>query len=166
MPPPWLDPAIVTQIQASLDRLGHVYPPGTSISALVRAMPYFDEGGWDADVEAYFRADVRVRPDGTVQARSPPEHIREAIEGDARGRLAGARRPHHAADAAPARAGQLRAARLASDPLARGRRADGGVDGRLPRLVDGVGNHLTFVFGRGAQRPDAMRSRGSSVAAG
>ena len=43
-------------------------------------MPYFAEGGWDADVESYFRADARSLPDGTVQARSRPEHIREAVE--------------------------------------------------------------------------------------
>ena len=83
-------------------------------------MPYFDEGGWDAEVEGYFRADVRVRPDGTVQARSRPEHIEEAIEGDARGRLAGARRARITQPVLLLRApGSFGPPGLASDPLPR-----------------------------------------------
>ena len=109
--PAELDPALVDQIQPSLDRLGHVYPSWDEYVALVRSMPYFDEGGWDSDVERYFRADVRVRPDGTVQARCRPEHIEEVIQGEPRGRLAGTRRAHRATDAAPARSGQLRPSR-------------------------------------------------------
>ena len=150
------DPAIVEQIQASLDRLGHVYASWDEYVGLVRAMPYFDEGGWDADVEAYFRADVRVRPDGTVQARARPEHIREAIEGTL------------AVD------WPALVARIAQPVLLLRAPGSFGPPGSPPilsredaertvalmtdaRLVDGVGNHLTFVFGRGARvLTDAM----------
>ncbi len=106
--PAELDPAMIEQIKPSLDRLERIYPSWDDYLALVQSMPYFAEGGWDDDVEQYFRADVRVRPDGTVQARCRPEHIEEVIRGRVPCRLAGARRPHHAADPAPARSGELR----------------------------------------------------------
>ena len=80
--PAALDPAMIDQIQPSLDRLDRVYPSWDEYVSLVKSMPYFDEGGWDADVEQYFRADVRVRPDGTVQARCRPEHIEAVIQGE------------------------------------------------------------------------------------
>ena len=64
------------QIQPSLDRLGHVYPSWDEYLALVASMPYFAEGGWDADVESYFRADVRVAARrhgaGALPARAHP----------------------------------------------------------------------------------------------
>ena len=97
---------IMEQIEPSLGRLGHVYASWGEYLTLVRALPYFAGGGWDADVESYFRADARSLPDGMVQARSLPEHIRDA---------------------------EATVALM----------ADG-------RLVDGVGNHITFVFGPGA----------------
>src|SRR6185436_2194341 len=129
---------------------GHVYASWDEYVALVRAMPYFADGGWDYDVEGYFRADVRVGPDGSVQARSRPEHIREAVEGTL------------AVDwpALVARIDQplllLRAPGSfgppGSPPLLSRDDADHTVallrDGRL---VDGIGNHMTFVFGRGAE---------------
>ena len=143
------DPAIVKQIQASLDRLGRVYASWDEYAGLVRAMPYFDEGGWGPEVEAYFRADVRVLPDGTVQARSRPEHIREALEGtlavDWTALVTRITQPvlllrapgSFGPPGSPpilSRADAERTVALMSDA----------------RLVDGVGNHLTFVFGRGA----------------
>ncbi len=64
--PAVVDPGVVEQIRPSLARLGRVYPSWDEYVALVRSMPYFDEGGWDSDVESYFRADVRTaaRRDG------------------------------------------------------------------------------------------------------
>ncbi len=76
-----VDETMVDQVQASLARLGHVYTSWDEYSPSSSRCPYFDEGGWDPEVERYFRADVRVRPDGTVQARCRPEHIQEAIQG-------------------------------------------------------------------------------------
>jgi pimeloyl-ACP methyl ester carboxylesterase len=144
------DPAIVDQIQPALARLGTVYPSWDAYVSLARSMPYFDEGGWDADVESYFRADVSVRPDGSVQARSRPEHIEEALRGTL------------SVDwpAVAARIGQptllLRApggfGPPGSPPILT--RADAERTAALMadcRLVDGVGNHMTFVFGEGAR---------------
>ena len=51
-------------------------------------------------------------PDGTVQARSRPEHIGEAVERSAAVDWPDVVAPRRAADAPPARSGQLRAARL------------------------------------------------------
>jgi pimeloyl-ACP methyl ester carboxylesterase len=144
------DPAILDQIKPALDRLGHVYASWDAYVALVRAMPYFADDGWDDDVEVYFRADVRVGADGSVQARSRPEHIREAVEGTL------------AVDwpALVARIGRpvllLRAPESfgppGSPPLLSRDDAERTVallrDGTL---VDGIGNHMTFVFGRGAK---------------
>ena len=144
-----VDPTVVAQIQASLARLGHVYTSWDEYVALVKAMPYFDEGGWDPEVERYFRADVRVRPDGTVQARSRPEHIQAAIEGtlevDWRSVVARIAQPvlllrapgSFGPPGSPpilSREDAIRTAALLTDC----------------RLVDGIGNHLTFVFGDGA----------------
>ena len=145
-----MDTTVVDQIQPALDRLGRVYPSWDEYVALVASAPYFDEGGWDSDVESYFRADVRTRPDGTVQARSRPEHIQEAIEGTL------------AVD------WPALVARIAQPMLLLRAPGSFGPSGSPPilsredaertaammadcRLVDGIGNHLTFVFGDGAQ---------------
>jgi pimeloyl-ACP methyl ester carboxylesterase len=146
-----VDPRIVEQIQPALDRLGHVHSSWDDFLALVQAMPYFDEGGWDADVEGYFRADVRVLPDGSVQSRSRPEHIAEAIEGTL------------AVD------WRATAARIAQPTLLLRAPGNFGPPGSPPilsraaaertaaamahcRVVDGIGNHLTFMFGQGARK--------------
>ena len=144
------DPAILDQIQPALARLGNVYPSWDEYVALARSMPYFDEGGWDADVEGYFRADVQVRPDGTVQARSRPEHIEEAIRGTL------------AVDW-PAVAARIEQPTLllrapgsfgppGSPPILTREGADRTAAAMADcRVVDGIGNHMTFVFGDGAQ---------------
>ena len=141
---------MIEQVQPSLDRLGRVYPSWDEYVALVKSMPYFDEGGWDADVESYFRADVRVRPDGTVQARCRPEHIEEVIQGE------------FAVDW-PALAARITQPTLllrapgsfgppGSPPLLSREDADRTAAAMADcRVVDGVGNHITFVFGPGAQ---------------
>jgi pimeloyl-ACP methyl ester carboxylesterase len=144
------DPGILDRIQPALDRLGHVYGSWGEYLAFVQALPYFAEGGWDDDVEAYFRADVQVGPDGTVQARSRPGHIREAVEGTL------------AVDwpALVTRISQpvllLRAPGSfgppGSPPLLSREDAERTVSlVEDARLVDGVGNHVTFVFGDGAR---------------
>jgi pimeloyl-ACP methyl ester carboxylesterase len=144
-----VDSAIVDQIQPALDRLGRVYASWNEYAALARAMPYFDEGGWDADLEGYFRADVLIDTDGSVRARSQPEHIREAIEGtlavDWPTLVTRIRQPLLLLRA-PGSFG------LPGAPPILSREAAERTVALLPdgRLVDGIGNHLTFVFGPGA----------------
>ena len=144
------DPAILDQIQPAVDRLGHVYGSWDEYLSRVRALPYFAEGGWDDDVEGYFRADVRVWPDGSVQARSQPEHIREAIEGTLA--VDWPALVEHIAQPvlllrAPGSFGPP-----GSPPILSREDAERTV-ALLPdgRLLDGIGNHMTFVFGAGAE---------------
>jgi pimeloyl-ACP methyl ester carboxylesterase len=71
---------ILDQIKPSLDRLEIVLPSWEHYLTVVKGMPYYD-GWWDPTIEAFYRADVRNNPDGTVQAKSSPDHIRQAVEG-------------------------------------------------------------------------------------
>jgi pimeloyl-ACP methyl ester carboxylesterase len=148
--PAELDPAMLDQIQPSLDRLERVYASWDEYLALVTSMPYFAEGGWDSDVEQYFRADVLIRPDGTVQARCRPEHIEEVIRGEfavdwpelvtrieqptLMFRAPGSFGPPGSPPLLSREAVERTAASMAEC-----------------KVVDGIGNHITFVFGSGAQ---------------
>lgn len=147
--PAVVDPGVVEQITPALARLGHVYPSWDEYVALVSSAPFFDAGGWDSDVESYFRADVRTGADGTVQARSRPEHIQEAIEGTL------------AVDWPALVTSIAQPVLLLRAPGAFGPPGSPPILGREDaertaammadcRLVDGVGNHLTFVFGDAA----------------
>jgi len=148
--PAAIDPALVVQVQPSLDRLGRVYPSWDVYIALVRSMPYFVDGGWDEDLERYFRADVVVHADGTVQARCSPEHIEQVIEGeivvDWPALSARIDQPTLLARA-PGSFGPA-----GSPPLLTRKDADA-TAARMAdcTVVDGVGNHITFMFGGGAQ---------------
>lgn len=148
--PARVDPRVVEQIRPSLARLGHVYESWEEYLAFVQAMPYFAEDGWSPEVERYFEADVRALPDGRVQARSKPEHIEAAVEGTTLVDW-------------PATV-----ARIAQPTLLLRAPGDFGPPGSPPilsrenaertvvllrdgELADGVGNHLTFMFGPGAR---------------
>jgi len=148
--PAVLDPAMIDQVKPSLDRLDRVYPSWDEYLSLVKSMPYFDEGGWDDDIESYFRADVRVGPGGTVQSRCRPEHIAEVIQGEFEVDW-----PTVAASI-PQPTLLLRAPGSfgppGSPPLLSRAEADRAAAAMADcRVVDGTGNHLTFVFGPGAQ---------------
>jgi pimeloyl-ACP methyl ester carboxylesterase len=148
--PAGVSATIMQQIQPSLARLGHVHPSWDDYLAAIEGMPYFADGGWDADVESYYRADAHSLPDGTVQARSRPEHIREAVELSAGidwADVAGRVMQPTLLLRAPGSFGPPGFPPLLSRSDAEATvslMADG-------RLVDGVGNHITFVFGPGAQ---------------
>ena len=71
---------IVEQIQPSLDRLNATFESIDAYLDYVRKMPYFDDGWWDDDAEAYYRSDVRGLPDGRVASVCRPEHIMQAVE--------------------------------------------------------------------------------------
>lgn len=78
--PAEVDPTVLEQIKPSLARLEMVAPSWGDYLFRVKAMPYY-EGWWNTTIEEFYRADVRVNPDGTVQARSRPQNIQEAVEG-------------------------------------------------------------------------------------
>ncbi len=71
---------ILDQIKPSLDRLEAVLPSWDHYLELIKSMPYY-EGWWDPAIEGFYRADVADNPDGTVQAKSHSDHIRQAVEG-------------------------------------------------------------------------------------
>jgi len=89
-------PATRAAIQPSLDRLGRVLPSWDTYLDAIKQAPYFD-GWWDPAIESYFRADVRVSEDGSVQSRSHPEVIGAAMDGviaeDWQAHLAAIRQP-------------------------------------------------------------------------
>jgi len=148
--PAEIDPVIIEQVQPSLDRLGHVYPSWDEYLALVQSMPYFAQYGWDADLESYFRADVRVREDGTVQARCRPENIEEVVRGelavDWMELAARITRPTLLLRA-PENFGPPGSPPLLSRDVAE--RTAAAIPGST--IVEGVGNHITLVFGPGAR---------------
>jgi pimeloyl-ACP methyl ester carboxylesterase len=78
--PAEVDPTILEQIKPSLARLEMVVPSWEDYLVRVKAMPYY-EGWWDPTIEEFYRADVKVNPDGTLQARSRPENIQAAVGG-------------------------------------------------------------------------------------
>jgi pimeloyl-ACP methyl ester carboxylesterase len=146
--PAAIHPTVFDQIKPSLDRLDATMPSWEQYLNFVKRMPYFDDW-WDPAIEGYFRADIRENPDGTVRARSRPEHIRAVIDGfkdvnwlDVVRRIAqpvlflrapGAYGPPGSPPIVSAEQG-----RLTVDNLRNG------------RLVDIPGNHMTMLFGVGA----------------
>jgi pimeloyl-ACP methyl ester carboxylesterase len=147
--PAQVDPGVVEQIRPSLARLGQVYASWDEYLAFVQAMPYFDDDGWTPELERYFRADVRMRSDGTLRARSRPETIQAAVEGtttiDWPATVARVTQPtlllRAPGDFGPPGSPPILSRESAERTvalLARG------------HLEEGVGNHLTFMFGEGA----------------
>lgn len=66
-------------IQPSVDRLGKVFPSWEAYLQAMKEMPFYN-GWWDPAIESFYRADVQIKEDGTVQARSRPEAIIEAVD--------------------------------------------------------------------------------------
>ncbi len=71
--------ATLEQIKPALDRLGRVFPSWDAYLAAVKEQPYY-HGWWDHQIESYYRADIQENEDGTVQSKSSPDHIRQAVE--------------------------------------------------------------------------------------
>ncbi len=141
-----VDEAILEQIRPSLARLGRVFPSWEDYLDTVKQQPYFEDW-WNPEIESYYRADVRENDDGTVQSRSNPNHIEEAVTGtigvpwseyleriEIPVLLIRATRPFGPPGSPPL---------LTADQA---RRMIAGLnDGRL---VEIDGNHLTFLFGK------------------
>ena len=149
--PAQVDPAIVEQIMPSLARLGRVYATWQDYLAFVKAMPFFEDDGWMPELESYYRADVRVREDGTLQARSRPETIEAAVEGTTEVDWPATvvrvpqptlllRAPGEYGPPAPLPSSRGKTPKRTVALLANG------------QLEEGVGNHLTFMFSGGGAR--------------
>lgn len=75
----FLHPNVRELIKPSLDRLGQTVPSWETYRDAMKSAPYW-RGFWNEQVEAYYRADVEVLADGSVQPRSRPEAIAEAVD--------------------------------------------------------------------------------------
>jgi len=137
---------VLEQIGPSLARLDQVYPSREAYLDFVRALPYFEDGGWGTGVEAFYAAELEELPDGTVRPRCRPEHIRQAVEGtlvpDWAQVAAAVECPvlllRTTGEFGAPGAGPILTAEGARRTLARLR------DGRL---LEVPGNHITFGFG-------------------
>ena len=68
------DPKVAEAIRPSLERLGRSVASFEAYVKEIQAAPYL-QGRWDPIIEAYYRADVETRDDGSVITRTKPEHI-------------------------------------------------------------------------------------------
>ncbi|GJM40997.1 MAG: hypothetical protein DHS20C20_12790 [Ardenticatenaceae bacterium] len=75
----FMHPSVKELIKPSLDRLKQRIPSWEAYRDAVKGAAYW-QGYWDTAVESYYRADVQFFEDGSVQARSKPENIAEAID--------------------------------------------------------------------------------------
>ena len=142
-------PEVFDQIKPSLDRLDAVFPSWEDYLRFVKRMPYFGEW-WDPTIENYFRADVRENADGSVKPRSRPEHIRAVIDGfKDLGWVETVRRITQPVLflRAPGAYGPA-----GSPPIVSTEQAQATLE-NLPdgRLVEVPGNHMTMLYGAGAQ---------------
>ncbi|MDX1615024.1 MAG: alpha/beta hydrolase [Candidatus Promineifilaceae bacterium] len=72
-------PRVAEAIKPTLSRLERVYPSWETYRREMQAMPFLHDT-WNDDLERYYRADVRLNEDGTVQPRSRPDIIQEIVE--------------------------------------------------------------------------------------
>jgi hypothetical protein len=116
----------------------------------MKQMPFY-QGWWDPMIEAYYRADVEVCAAGAVKSRTLPEAI---IEPDEKGRserweehLAAVKQPIlllNALDSfGPPEAPPMLPRERAMETVKAAADA---------RYVEVPGNHMTMLFGEGAQR--------------
>ena len=74
------DSAVLEKIRPSLERLGKALPSWEVFLSAIKQAYYYADGFWDADLEAFYRADVEDLPDGQVRSRTYADGIRQAIE--------------------------------------------------------------------------------------
>jgi len=145
-----MHPQVRELIKPSVDRLGKVLRSWEAYIEAMKQMPFY-QGWWDPTIESYYRADVEIRDDGTVKPRSRPEAIIEAVEEalteDWAQHLAAVKQPMLLLNAlgsfgppgAPPVLPRERALETVN-AVAKG------------HYVEVPGNHMTMLFGEGAQR--------------
>jgi pimeloyl-ACP methyl ester carboxylesterase len=146
----WVPSNGLQQIQAAVDRLGKVWPSWEAYLEAMKQMPFY-QGWWDPTIEAYYRADVEIRADGTVKPRTLPEAI---IESEEKGQIENWEE-HLAAVKQPILL--LNALDSFGPPgappmLPRERAMETVNAAANGRYVEVPGNHMTMLFGEGAQR--------------
>lgn len=145
-----MHPKVRELIKPSLDRLGQALPSWEAYLGAMKQMPFYD-GWWDPAIESFYRADVEIREDGTVMARSKPEAILEAVDGalgeDWATHLANIKQPMLLLNA-------LGPFGLAgAPPVLPKEQAMATVNAVANgRYVEIPGNHMTMIFGEGAKK--------------
>lgn len=145
-----MHPELLEMIKPSVDRLGKVVPSWDAYLESMKRMPFF-QGWWDTTVESYYRADVEIRNDGTVKPRSRPEAIIEAVDKalneDWAQHLAAIRQPMLLLNA-------LGSFGLPGAPplLPREQALETVNAVALGRYIEVPSNHMTMLYGEGAQR--------------
>ncbi len=140
---------VVEQVAPALERLRVVTPSWDAYIDVVKQMPYY-AGWWDTDLEAYYRADVIIADDGSVRSRLDPDNMLEALVGTTEVDWMGV----------ASRVNQPVLLMRATEPF-----GPPGYPPLLPedqaqrtlgaladaRLVELPGNHITAMFGEGAE---------------
>lgn len=144
--PAYVHEGILEQIQPSLDRLEQTWESWEDYLQYVRAMPYYPDGWWDDALEVYYRADVETLADGRVKPRSGSDEIRQCVEATL----------NEDWDAIVRKIQQpvlfLRAPEAFGPtgypPIVPQEQATATLE-RLAngQLIDGEGNHITYLFG-------------------
>lgn len=144
-----MPPNVLDIIKPSLDRLGQTVPSLEAYLATMRKAPYYHDGFWVEELDAYYTADVEMLPDGSVKPRSTPEAIAEAAE-------KGLNIDWHATMAQASAPALLMYAPEGfgppgSPPILTKEAAEDTAS-RLPncRLQAMTGNHITMLFGENA----------------
>jgi pimeloyl-ACP methyl ester carboxylesterase len=141
-------PRTVQSIRPALARLERVYPSWEAYWETMRAAPYYN-GWWHPLLEAYYRADVTIHADGSVQPRSRPTTIAQVIDGvlaeDWNALVAAIRQPTLLINAPGAYGPPNSPPVLAADDARAtvAALADG-------RYIKVSGNHMTMLYGAGA----------------
>ena len=145
-----MHPKVRDLIKPSVDRLGKVLPSWDHYLQSMKQMPFF-QGWWDQTIESFYRADVDIREDGTVKPRSRPEAIIEAVDSaldeNWMQHLAMVKQPLLMLNAIGPYGPHGSPPVLPRDQALETVRAV--ADGRY---VEVPGNHMTMLYGEGAQR--------------
>jgi pimeloyl-ACP methyl ester carboxylesterase len=145
------DPKVGEAIRPSLERLGKPVASFDSYIAQIQAAPYL-QGRWDPIIEAYYRADVETREDGSVITRTKPEHIVQVALGvqaeDWPAHFAAVAQPSMFFSA-PMPVGGPGSPAVISAEAARQAAA---VLPDCRAFVEVPGNHWTMVYGEGARQ--------------
>jgi pimeloyl-ACP methyl ester carboxylesterase len=73
-----LKPQVGEMLKPSLARLARVFPSAEVYLAELQAAPYV-AGAWDANIEGYFRAEIQQNEDGTAQSVTSASAIAQAL---------------------------------------------------------------------------------------
>jgi pimeloyl-ACP methyl ester carboxylesterase len=145
-----MHPDVRELIKPSLDRLGKTVPSWDAYLNEMKSMPFYD-GWWDTTIESYYLADVRINDDGSVKPRSRPEAIAAAVDGALdepwEEHLSNIKQPAILLNAPDSYGPPGAPAILPEENAIKTVNA-------LPdcRYVKIPGNHMTMLFGEGAQR--------------